>query len=273
MNQIPATRALCTGFAGTIGGEFTTRLLGEGWEVTGVDSNEWGVAAFPDHPRLTKKLGDFAYAKGKWDLIVHCAAYKHVDLIEANQEEALYNNYAKTARLLGQVQGKFLFISTDKAVEPVSFYGKTKKLGEEIARMHGGIVARLGNVMGSTGSVIPKWEAAIERGEPLPVTDPEMKRWMIPAEEAVAKVMALLEHAAPGDTIVPEMGAPKDLTDLIDETLKAKGYAPLGSLDGPQYKPGIRLIGKRPGERLEERLLWEQEQVIYTDQNGIIARK
>lgn len=256
-------KTLITGFAGSLGTAFTNYCLDRGDEVVGVDNNEWAVAAFPDHERLTKVLADFTDApptddpKGFYGLIIHCAAYKHVDLIEANQYSAKVNNVEKTRLLYERIKGPILFISTDKAVEPLSVYGKTKHEGEVFTRRAKGIIARLGNIMGSSGSVIPKWEAAIEKGEPLPITDPEMTRYMIPVDEAVEKIMTLYPQAQPGQVIIPSMGEPIRLGAMVGNLYP--GYA-------------VKIIGIRPGEKLHEKLKWDKEQTIYQDENGEIVR-
>jgi FlaA1/EpsC-like NDP-sugar epimerase len=259
-------RTLITGFAGTIGGEFTRQLLAKGWQVTGVDSNEWAVAQFEDYPNLDKKLDDFKNVGGDYDLIIHCAAYKHVDLIESNQDSAYSNNVVKTANFYNNIQGKVLFISTDKAVEPASFYGETKKIGEELTAERGGVIARLGNVMSSNGSVIPKWEKCIEEGKPLPITDPNMTRYMIPVEKAVASILELLSHAQPGQVIIPEMGEPVRLKDLVYKVLIKHDFTQ------PHNYP-TEIIGLRPGEKMHEKLKWDDEKVIYQNDLGMIVER
>jgi len=258
---------LVTGFAGTLGSEFTRHFLKEGHCVSGVDNNEWAVAAFPEHPNLSKTLGDFSDCLGEWELVVHCAAYKHVDLIESNQESAYENNVQKTGRLYSQTQGPVLFISTDKAVEPISHYGETKKMGELLTLKRGGAIARLGNILSSSGSVIPKWEAAIANLEPLPITDPDMTRYMIPAPEAVRKIMALYGLGL-GELVVPSMGEPISVYDLAEETLRRHDYE--GFSD---YGPGNIVIGARLGEKRHEKLLWDDEIPVYTGENGVIVAK
>lgn len=258
-------KAMITGFAGSLGSEFTRYFLERGDEVVGVDNSEWAVAAFPDHERLEKRLDDFACQTDLGiDLCVHAAAFKHVDLIESNRLAAETNNVHRTFSLYALQRKAVLFISTDKAVEPSSWYGETKKRAEELTHGRGGVVARLGNVMGSSGSVIPKWEAAIEKGDPLPVTDLRMARYMLPAREAVEKVMALLPFAAPGSTIIPEMGPEVTLSELIAKMLEKHGK----SKDYPTVT-----IGMRPGEKLREKLKWDDEEIVYQDTNGIIVRR
>lgn len=274
-------KILCTGFAGTLGSEFTRFFLERGDLVVGIDNNEWAVAAFPDMERLDKRLGSFnsgmtLFEQDRYGLVVHCAAYKHVDLIEHNQISSWQNNVHNTYGLYSlckDTKAPILFISTDKAVEPASYYGQTKQKGEEMTCSQGGIIARLGNISGSNGSVIPKWEAQLERGEPLSVTDPRMTRYMIPAKEAVEKIMALYPHAGPGDVIVPEMGAPVPLMDIARETIQ--NYQQKHDLDTHTSvdRYPINVIGRRPGEKTHEKLLWDDEKPVYTDGNGVIVRR
>lgn len=261
-------KAMVTGFAGTVGSEFVRQLLADGWEVEGIDNSEWAVAAFPDMGGLEKRLGDFASVKGEFGLVIHCAAYKHVDLIESNLDQAYANNVAKTESLYQNVTGPVLFISTDKAVEPASFYGSTKMEGEVITKARGGVTARMGNIISSSGSVIPKWEAAFEKGLPLPITDPAMTRYMITAGQAVSRILALYPKASPGDVIIPEMGSPRSLVGIAESVLEAKGLTREQARAYPK-----ETIGRRPGEKTHEKLKWDDEETVYQDLNGIIARR
>lgn len=251
---------LITGGAGTIGKEFAKQLLEKGKEVLVVDNNEWAVAQMLEHPNLKVKLMDFRDIVGHFDLVIHCAAYKHVDIIENNQDTALLNNVLKTQELYKNIYfKKLLFISTDKAVEPSSYYGITKKEGEEITKRYGGIIARLGNVMSSNGSVIPKWERCIDDGVPLPITDINMTRYMIPVDEAVDKILNLLPHARDGQIIIPSMGKPINILDMAKELCKKRNV-----------DFNYEVIGIRPGEKLNEKLKWNQEKVTYKNINGEI---
>ena len=253
---------LITGAFGTIGGEFTRRYLEMGHEVTGIDNNEWALVAYPEHERLNKVLGDFANVSGEFDLIIHCAAYKHIEVIENNKQSAFENNITKTDYLYKYVKGPVLFISTDKAVEPSSYYGVTKQVGEELTRNYYGVVARLGNVMNSTGSVIPKWEEAIRKGEPIPITDFKMTRYMLPVDEVVDRVIRLYEKAKTKQTIIPEMGKPITLRSLFKKFLKTKGLK-----DYP-----VKIIGFREAEKKHEQLKWDNEIVVYKDKYGEIVQ-
>jgi len=249
---------LITGGAGTLGSEFAKQLLEKGEEVLVVDNCEWAIAQLFDHPKLIKRLSDFSTISGKYSKIIHCAAYKHVDLIENNQDEALLNNVVKTKKLYDNcVTNKLLFISTDKAVEPESYYGQTKQRGEELTRDYDGVIARLGNIMASSGSVIPKWEKCIEEGNPLPITDPKMTRYMIPVDRAVRFILNLLHKTKPGQIIIPEMGEPIGLIDLAQRVCDKKGV-----------ELNYEVIGLRPGEKIHEKLKWDNEQLIYKNKCG-----
>lgn len=251
-------KVLITG-AGTLGKAFAAHLYSAGYNITLVDNNEWALAALNGAPY--KRLLD-SYVNVDWaayDLVIHTAAYKHVDLCEKNKKACRYNNVNLYGLALTKAcgQAQVLFISTDKAVEPLSVYGKTKEAGEKLTKEYGGLIARLGNIKLSTGSVIPIWEQTKAEGKPLPVTDPEMSRYMIDVDEAVAKIWALYPQASAGDVIIPAMGDPIRLGDLIHSLY-------------PGYPQAI--IGKRPGEKQHEKLKWDTEQVAYEDANGQIVR-
>lgn len=248
---------LITGGAGTLGAEFARQLLEQGKDVLVVDNCEWAIAQMFDHPKLIKKLADFCNVTGEYELIIHCAAYKHVDLIENNQDEALVNNVEKTHRLYTNCKGKILFISTDKAVEPKSYYGELKRTGEQMTFDFNGIVARLGNIISSSGSVIPKWEKCIDDGVLLPITDPNMTRYMIPVDKAVKSILCLYPNAKRGQVIIPEMGEPIKLTELAKQVCDKRGVL-------LKYK----VIGLRPGEKMHEKLKWDSEQLIYASKHG-----
>jgi UDP-N-acetylglucosamine 4,6-dehydratase len=255
-------RILVTGYAGTIGGEFTRRYLEMGHEVTGVDNNEWATVVYPEHRNLTKILGDFSNISGEFDLIIHCAAYKHIELIEHNRRSAFENNVVKTEFLYDYIKAPILFISTDKAVEPSSYYGVTKQMGEETTKKYGGVIARLGNVMNSTGSVIPKWEQAVAENKPIPITDFSMTRYMLPVEDMVDKIIRLQEYAKKGQVIIPEMGRPIKLKTLFKRFLETKGLE-----DYP-----VKIIGFREAEKKYEQLKWADERVVYKDKYGEIVQ-
>lgn len=244
------------GGAGSLGQAFI-RLLNDNHTLTVVDNNEWAVAAIRDsYPNVRFKLCDMAsYSPSGEDVVVILAAYKHVDLGEANPSCFIRNNVTALMDLLGRLKTeRVLYISTDKAVEPISVYGYTKALAEALVAEYGGSNARLGNIIGSTGSVIPVWERAIEQKDPIKVTDERMSRYLIEDYEAANQVWH--EFLAGKKRIIPKMEAPKRIMDILTEVLKRHGY------ERPEdYAPGVEIIGMRPGEKLAEKLLWDREEV------------
>jgi UDP-N-acetylglucosamine 4,6-dehydratase len=247
-------KIVVTGGAGSIGRAFV-RLLNKDHKIIAIDSNEWAVAEFQkEFPKVEVILGDFIdydfYHQP--DLVIHCAAYKHINLGEENPEAFIQNNIIKTLdffKRLNELGTDFIFISTDKAVKPISLYGSTKYIGEKLAYYYGGVVARLGNVIGSSGSVIPVWEKCIREERPIPITDERMVRYFIDEMTAVSQIWALYHTGE--RTIIPTMQKVR-LLDFLAEVLKKHGYD-----KASDYKPGVEIIGLRPGEKLEEELEWE----------------
>ena len=244
-----------TGGAGSLGKAFV-KLLSKDHELIIIDSNEWAVAELQQqYPSMTVRLidfGDYRFEDAP-DVLIHLAAYKHVNLGETNVASFVENNVTKTHTLFRRAKEmatKILFVSTDKAVEPISLYGFTKAIGEHLTYEYDGSVARLGNIIGSSGSVIPAWEAAIRAGEPVKVTDPEMTRYMIEADDAVSQIWKQFEERK--QLIIPEMGEPKPLMQIVLDVLKKHNYPTLEA-----YEPGITVIGRRSGEKQHEKLKWE----------------
>lgn len=248
---------LITGGAGSLGRAFV-RLLEPDQDVIVVDSSEWALAELKGmHPGVECHLGRFADypINGMEDVVIHLAAYKHVELGESDVTGFVRNNLTDTVEFYSKLQQgitRLLYVSTDKAVEPVSVYGATKFIAERLTYEISGQVARLGNISNSTGSVIPLWEAAIAQNLPIPITDPEMTRYSITADEAAEQVWA--QFMAGRRLIVPDMGEPKRILDMMAEVLFSHGY-----LKASHYGPGVTVIGRRPGEKVHEKLLWDRE--------------
>ena len=244
-------KVLITGGAGSLGRAFIKTLHSE--RVCVVDSNEWAVAeAQKLFPKVEFILGDFTSVDLEdFDYVIHCAAYKHVDLGENNPESFIDNNISKTIKLFkecSRLRIPFLFISTDKAVKPINLYGFTKAIGEKLALFYGGSVGRCGNILGSSGSVIPLWEQAIENKLPIPITDPNMVRYVIEDIDAATYLwMTFLE----GERVIIPLCKEVRLLDMLSDVLKRHGYE-----RAEDYKPGIEIIGMRPGEKLREELEW-----------------
>ena len=211
-------------------------------------------------------------------LILHAAAHKHVPLMEANPEEAVVVNVGGTANLLAFARevaaDRFVLISTDKAVAPCSMMGATKKLAELLVRHaqagDGGtrfMTVRFGNVLGSRGSVVPFFQQRIASGLPLPITDAAMTRYFMTIKEAALLVIEAMVLGEAGATYILEMGEPVSILELARNLLVLSGFDPENGDDGP----GIEIVGLRPGEKRQERLL-DADEVLEPSGNPLIRR-
>lgn len=199
-------------------------------------------------------------------MVLHAAAYKHVPMMEHHPADAVYTNIGGTlaalrASLAGDVE-RFVLVSTDKAVEPSSVMGATKRLAElavnAIARRSGRryVSVRFGNVLGSSGSVVPLFQRQLREGVPLTITDPEVTRYFMTIPEASRLILQASLFGLPGDLFVLDMGEPVRIVDL------ARDLARLAGRD-PDSVP-IRYIGLRPGEKLHESLFYGAESIEAT---------
>lgn len=247
---------LITGVTGTVGEAFV-RLLGADNIIYGIDHNEERLAALRlEHPNARLFLGEFDefnFSIANIDLVIHLAAFKHIDLCETNVNACVVNNVIRTHNLFKVAKSTgadILFMSTDKAVEPNSMYGFSKALGEGMAREYGGAFARSGNVVASNGSVFTIWDNAIRNQQPLKITHKDMKRMFISPDALVEQTWQLYREGQ--KEIIPKMDEDTKLVDLAARKLAEHGY----TLDN--YPGGVEFIGLRPGEKLEERLTWER---------------
>lgn len=263
-------RILITGAAGSIGSEIVRQVVKNN-KVFILDQNETGmfdiiekykkegcwcygrVGDIRDEKTLTDIFSDF-----KPQIIFHAAALKHVTPGEWYPREYVHTNILGTLNLIEQAKKwecteKFIFISTDKAVQSSSIMGATKRVSEIIVRNQGKgfIVVRFGNVLGSRGSVIPIWQEQIDTGKKLTVTDKRMTRYMMTIEEAVELVLKAAEEGKGGEIFCLDMGEKVNILDLAYDILNKAGKTPV-----------VEVIGMRPGEQLTEKLMTEEEEKV-----------
>ncbi len=228
------------------------------------------VADVKDETRMRSIFQEY-----KPQVVFHAAAYKHVPLMEENAREAVLNNVEGTrvVAFLAQEFGveKFVFISTDKAVNPTSIMGATKRVAENLLRCLGDgkcrfVSVRFGNVLGSRGSVVSIFKEQIKRGGPVTVTHPGMMRYLMSIPEAVHLVLQAGAMGKGGEVFVLDMGEPVKILDLAREMIRLSGLEP--DKDIP-----IVFTGKRPGEKLFEELLTAEEGTMATKHEKIFVAK
>lgn len=215
------------------------------------------------------------FAREKPSVVLHAAAYKHVPMVEMNPEEGWRNNTEATRQLaeLSAAHGvaRFVMISTDKAVNPVSVMGKTKLAAEQaIMRLNPGsptsfCAVRFGNVLGSSGSVVQLFRELIEKRQPLTVTHPEMKRYFMTIGEAVSLVLQAASRSERAIYTL-DMGEPVRILDLAESMIEQAGYRPY--VDIP-----IVFTGVRPGEKLFEEIDVSERSAFRTDMAKIYITK
>ncbi|MDR0376962.1 MAG: polysaccharide biosynthesis protein [Spirochaetaceae bacterium] len=292
-------RVLVTGAGGSIGGELCRQLLSGGASrlylfghgensIYQIDKElrllqDEGVGEKASLVPVIGDLKDEAYidyilGKLRADVVFHAAAYKHVPLLEENPVAAIENNFFGTLNLIRAAQKhrvkRFVFITTDKAVEPVSVYGVSKYLcerlvlaasarnGEDSAAGHF-IVVRFGNVLGSRGSIMPLFQKQIEKGGPVTVTDPDMRRWFMTIPEACSLVLKAGGVGGNGNLYLLDMGEPIRIRDMAEQMIRFYGFE-------PEKDIRIEYIGPRPGERIDEALWSGDETPSLTEHSRIL---
>lgn len=308
---LEGSRVLITGAGGSIGSEIariaaTFRpgclMLMERSENALFEIDRQIARKFPDVPRKAL-LHDIADADAtmrhvlelKPDVVFHAAAHKHVPLMEDHPAHALTNNLFGTKSVADAALAcgakRFVLISSDKAVNPTSVMGATKRLAEMYTQglhkqgraVRGNAatnfsMVRFGNVLGSACSVLPIWSTQIADGGPITVTDPRMTRYFMTIHEAAMLVIqsAAIEPGPDAAVFVLDMGEPVKILDLAMRFARAQGFAPLvagssSSADADLPTMEIAVTGKRPGEKLHEELCYAAEQLRETPFPGINA--
>ncbi len=236
-----------------------------------------------DFPAIATVLGDCGdrakmsqvFERYRPSVVFHAAAYKHVSLLEANPLEAVRNN-ALVTRVIAEVAveygaGRFVLVSTDKAANPKNLLGQSKALCEWIVEAFGHrddiktrfVAVRFGNVLNSSGSVIPIFRRQIEKGGPVTVTHPEMTRFFMTIPEAVSLVVQAGAIGGRGQVYVLDMGEPVKILDLARNMIRLSGKE-------PETEIPIAFVGVRPGEKLHEELWTEGETVGPTSHPKIL---
>lgn len=229
------------------------------------------IASIRDMDRLEDIFGKY-----EPHIVFHAAAHKHVPLMEDSPGEAIKNNVFGTLNLTRCASKydtkKFVMISTDKAVNPTNVMGATKRICEMIVQtaQHSSktefVCVRFGNVLGSNGSVIPLFKKQIEAGGPVTVTDRRITRFFMTIPEAAQLVLQAASYAKGGEIFVLDMGKPVKIYDLAKNLIRLSGFRPGVDID-------IVEVGLRPGEKLYEELLMDEEGLTNTSHNKIFIGK
>ncbi len=285
---------LITGAGGSIGSEMCKQLLkfkikrlitvGRGeYSIYNLIKmlNEY-ISYLDDKPEIIVKIADIKdidlldtiFKEQKPDIVFHTAAHKHVPLMEFNETEAINNNVIGTLNTLKLSKKykieEFVLISTDKAVNPVSIMGATKRIAEYFIMYYNKVkglkttIVRFGNVIDSRGSVIPLFKEQIENGGPVTITHPKIKRYFMTIPEASILVINASAYAQGGDILVLDMGKQYKIIDIAKNLIKFYGYEPDKDIK-------IVFTGLRPGEKLYEELWYDEEVLRKTKHEKIFV--
>lgn len=268
---IKGKNVLISGAAGSIGSEIVRQCLQfSPKSILALDKSEYGLYALKedlgsDGSEIQYLLGDISnrnriekiLQSGRPDIIFHAAAYKHVPLLEANPTEGIRNNILGTKNLCELADkykvSSFVMISTDKAVRPSSVMGATKRICELLVQNFDKrsnteyVAVRFGNVLGSSGSVVPKFIGQIRKGGPVTVTHPDATRYFMLIDEAVQLVLQAAAIGKGGEIFILDMGKPVKIKDLAEDLIYLMGRRPHKDVQ-------IDFCGLRPGEKIHEEL-------------------
>jgi FlaA1/EpsC-like NDP-sugar epimerase len=283
---------LVTGGGGSIGSELCRQIAGHNpkkliifdiYENNAYDIQQELIAKFPDldivvligSVRNTARVEEI-FKKYRPDIVYHAAAHKHVPLMEDSPNEAIKNNVFGTLKVANAADRygtkRFVLISTDKAVNPTNVMGASKRICEMVIQNLNRksktefVAVRFGNVLGSNGSVIPLFKKQIEQGGPVTVTSPDIIRYFMTIPEAVSLVLQAGAYAKGGEIFVLDMGEPMKIVDLAKNLIQLSGYKV-----GEDIK--IEFIGLRPGEKMYEELLMNEEGLQETANKMIYIGK
>lgn len=293
LKYLRGRRVLITGAGGSIGSELARQLLyGGANRLYLFDHSENNVYEIEKELKILQEEGvgeastivpivgelqdknfvNFIINRLKADVIFHCAAYKHVPLVEENPVEAVKNNVFGTKNIVEAAKragvSRFVFISTDKAVQPVSIYGASKLIAEELVLSSNDentdfMVVRFGNVLASQGSIVPLFSRQILKGGPVTITHKRVKRFFMTIPEAASLVLKTGGVGKGGNLYILEMGEPVLIKDLAEQMIRFYGFI-------PEEEIKLTYIGLRPGEKLNEHLWMDDDTVIKTEYPGII---
>ena len=292
LNYVSGKVVLVTGGGGSIGSELCRQIAGHHPKqlviVDIYENNAYDIQQelIRKHPELnlqvliasvrnTARINDI-FATYRPNIVFHAAAHKHVPLMEVSPNEAIKNNVMgtyKTAKAADKYGAeKFVLISTDKAVNPTNVMGASKRICEMVIQMMNQksetnfVAVRFGNVLGSNGSVIPLFKKQIAEGGPVTVTDPEIIRYFMTIPEAVSLVLQAGAYARGGEIFVLDMGKPVKILDLATNLIKLSGYKVGEDIE-------IKFTGLRPGEKMYEELLMDEEGLKKTANKMIFIGK
>ena len=283
---------LVTGGGGSIGSELCRQIaklsperliIFDIYENNAYDIQQELIRTYGDALNLSVEIGsvrdvarvDSVFANYKPQIVFHAAAHKHVPLMEHSGCEAIKNNILGTKNVADAAEkhgaGKFILISTDKAVNPTNIMGASKRMCEMVIQCRVDSktefsAVRFGNVLGSNGSVIPLFRRQIEKGGPVTITDKRIIRYFMTIPEASQLVMQAGAMAKRGELFVLDMGKPVRILELAENMIRLSGYEPYEEID-------IVEIGLRPGEKLYEELLIKGENLDKTDNDMIFVEQ
>lgn len=284
MGYVSDKVVLITGGGGSIGSELCRQIASHQpkqliivdiYENNAYSIQQELIRRFPDldlavliaSVRNTKRMDDI-FAMYRPDIVYHAAAHKHVPLMEDSPNEAVKNNVLGTWKVVQAADKyhvkRFVMISTDKAVNPTNIMGATKRVCEMIIQTYNNrsetefVAVRFGNVLGSNGSVIPLFKKQIEQGGPVTVTHPDIIRYFMTIPEAVSLVLQAGVYAKGGEIFVLDMGEPVKILDLANNLILLSGHKPGEDIQ-------IEFTGLRPGEKLYEEMLMEEEGLQNTE--------